>query len=487
MTVPQVEVEVRARLPRKLQFLLKEKWRYKGLRGGRGGAKSRTIATSLVLMGSQRTLRWLCARETQLSLKFSSRQIIVDAIERLGLQSYYRVLEDEIRGVHPDKRGRCTVFIFKGIREMSADDIKSLEDFDGIWIAEAHALSEASWNKITPTFRKEGWLCGACSNFHDGKERPECCTACGDSGQLEAHSAEIWFDYNPDFEEDFIHRWSNDPPRNAKIVHVNYDDNPWFPDVLRNDMEEMRRKDHKQYEHVWLGKAQNSVVGAVYNDEMALAYDSGRIVKEPGIGTNRTAVVDFFFDLGHGDDSAFWAAQLVNQWINLLDYYENHHKGIEHYALEIEARAKAGGYKVGTLWLPWDGVSGMVHHKMTGSNEKSPEMVLRSMGYQVRVAPQMNVTIGLSAVRSIFPQLRFNESACIEGIKHLRRYQWGPPLEDPKVKGSIRVQSEPKHDQHSHAADALRTLAVGIREEVEESDTSWKPALVQTGGRSWAG
>ena len=435
-----------AQLPEKLGFFLEPgKWRYKIARGGRGSGKSRTISTALVIRGIQEPLRWLCARETQKSLKYSSRQILVDAIQRLGLDGHYQILEDEIRGLQVDALGRRTVFIFAGIKEMSVDSIKSLEDFDGIWISEAHNLSEESWNKITPTFRREG--------------------------------SEIWADYNPELEEDFIHRWSNDPPPNANVVHVNYDDNPWFPDVLRADMEHMKRTDPAQYEHVWLGKARNSVVGAVYGKEMADAYDEGRMVKAPGIGADRTRPVDVFFDLGHGDPMALWFGQMVSGWVNLLDFHQDEGKAIEHYVGVIKAK----GYNIGTLWLPWDGVDAMLHHRLTGNNQRSPEMVLRGLGLKVRVAPKTSVDSGIAAVRTLFPQMRFDEGKCHEGIRHLRMYSWGEKPPDG------RVLTKPKHDEHSHAADALKTLAACIKEPTGDTveDTSWKPLPVPA-GRSWA-
>ncbi len=428
-----------AEIPEPLDFFVFEKWRYKIARGGRGSGKSRTIATALAIRGAEKPIRWLCARETQKSLKYSSRQILVDAITRLGLNSKYQILEDEIRGLTPDKQGRRTVFIFAGIREMSVDSIKSLEDFDGIWISEAHNVSEESWKKITPTFRRD--------------------------------DAEIWVDYNPELEEDFIHRWSNDPPPNAKVVHVTYEDNPWFPDVLRVDMEHMRRTDLPGYENVWLGKAKNSVVGAVYGKEMAAAYASepSRIVLNPGIGVDKTVPVDVFFDLGHGDPMALWFAQMVSNWVNVLDFYQNQGEGIEHYVSVMQGR----GYTIGTAWLPWDGVDAMLHHNLTGTNQRSPEMVMRSLGVDVRVAPKTSVDSGISAVRTIFPQLRINEPKCFEGIRHLRMYQWGPS--EPNKHGLRMVQTKPKHDEHSHAADALRTLATCINEPKYEAPKPVRP------------
>ena len=89
---PQVPLE----LPEKLLPLLKPR-RFKVLHGGRGGAKSHTVAQLLIMLSMQRKLRILCVREVQKSLKESSMQVLKDYIERLGLSAYFDVLKTEIR------------------------------------------------------------------------------------------------------------------------------------------------------------------------------------------------------------------------------------------------------------------------------------------------------------------------------------------------------------------------------------------------------
>lgn len=432
MSAATAETErwVDAEIPEALEFFNEwGKYRYKVARGGRGSGKSRTIATVLAARGVNVPLRWFCARETQKSTRFSSMQLLVDAINRLGLTKEYTILWSDklIRGntVWPD--GRQTMFTFEGIREMNEDAIKSLEDFDGIWLAEAHDISESSWDKITPTFRRAG--------------------------------AEIWVDYNPQFDEDFIHTWCKNPAPMSKVVTVNWTDNPWFPDNLRVDMEHMKATRPEMYEHVYLGKTKNSAVGAVYGKEMAKAYEDKRIVLDPGIGIDGAKPVDVFFDLGYGDAMAMWFAQAVSGWFNLLDYYENEGLAIEHYAGVIRSK----DYNLGICWLPWDGVRADIHHRLTGSNQRSPEMVMRSLGFNVRIAPGTSVDGGIGSVRTIFPQLRFNEPKCHAGINCLRRYQWGEVRKGPGGASKL-VNAKPVHDQYSHGADALRTLAATIKE-----------------------
>ena len=83
---------------------------------------------------------------------------------------------------------------------------------------------------------------------------------------------------------------------------------------------------------------------------------------------------------------------------------------------------------------------------------------MRAKGFKTRVNRQLAVADGINAVRTLFPQLYFDASACADGLQYLRRYQWGPTT----ALGVAR--REPLHDDASHPADALRTLAVGIKE-----------------------
>ena len=49
-------------------------------------------------------------------------------------------------------------------------------------------------------------------------------------------------------------------------VHANYDNNPWFPDELRADMEYDKRRDPDRYAHVWLGKYQSMSEARVFRN-----------------------------------------------------------------------------------------------------------------------------------------------------------------------------------------------------------------------------
>jgi phage terminase large subunit len=126
-----------------------EPFRHLAWYGGRGGGKSRTVATGLVLQSCERHERVLCGREFQKSIRDSSKRLIDDEIDRLGLRPAFQSTETEIRGPHDG------LFLFSGIRG-NASGLKSMEGLTTFWGDEAQAFSQASIDTIVPTIRKEG-------------------------------------------------------------------------------------------------------------------------------------------------------------------------------------------------------------------------------------------------------------------------------------------------------------------------------------------
>lgn len=192
--------------------------RYKGLYGGRGSAKSHSFAGYAVLrMASEPGLRVVCVREVQRSIADSVKQLLEDKIAAFGLEAFFKITEWEIQGANGS---RC---IFRGMQNHTAASIKSLEGFDVAWVEEAQTISQKSLDLLTPTIRKEG--------------------------------SEIWFSWNPENVDDPVDVFlRQEPPENAIVRQVNWDDNPWFPDELRADMERDKRRDPDKYAHVWGGE-----------------------------------------------------------------------------------------------------------------------------------------------------------------------------------------------------------------------------------------
>lgn len=191
--------------------------RYKAAYGGRGSGKTRSVARWFVLQAAQTPLRILCLREFQNSIRDSSKQTLADEIARLDLGDEFEVMDQEIRG----RNG--SLFLFRGMRNSTADALKSLEGIDAAWFDEAQVMSQRSLDLLRPTIRKPG--------------------------------SELWFSWNPASERDPVDVFFRQhPPENAVVVQCNYWDNPWFPEELRRDMEEDRRRDPDKYRHVWCGE-----------------------------------------------------------------------------------------------------------------------------------------------------------------------------------------------------------------------------------------
>lgn len=401
----QSQRQVSAGFPKAMEFLFRPK-RYKVLYGGRGGAKSWGIARALLIMGAQRPLRVLCARELQNSIAESVHKLLSDQIQALGLA--YTVEKTQIY----NELG--TGFFFEGIYR-NVDRIKSYEGVDICWVEEAHRAQKASWEILIPTIRK-----------------PE---------------SEIWVSFNPDLESDDTYtRFVKDPPPASlcEVHKVTWRDNPWFPKVLLDEMQELKRKDYDEYLHVWEGECRILLEGAVYADELRDLVRDQRLCKVP---YDPTVGVNTFWDLGWADHTSIWFAQRVGFENHVIDHYSNHLRGLDHYLGVIQNK----GYIFDTHWLPHDAKA-----KNLGT-KKSIEELMRGKGFRVRIVPKLSLVDGINAVRTVFPSVWIDAERCAAGVKSLRGYHF------EVVETGGRLSKEPVHDINSHDADAFRYLALALR------------------------
>lgn len=223
--------------PRAFLPLLKPS-RYKGAHGGRGSGKSHFFAELLVEKClTHPGTRWVCVREVQKSLEQSVKRLIEDKIAALGVSAAFRVLN-----THIETPG-AGVIVFVGMQNHTADSIKSLEGFDGAWVEEAQSLSQRSLDLLRPTIRKPG--------------------------------SELWFSWNPEQPTDPIDALlrGESPPSDAVVVQANYRDNPFLPDVLRDEMEADRARDPDKYAWVWLGQHRQLSEARVFRNWKVQAFD----------------------------------------------------------------------------------------------------------------------------------------------------------------------------------------------------------------------
>lgn len=198
--------------------------RYRVAYGGRGSGKTYTFAKMLAIKGYMlaeegKSGTLLCAREFMNSLAESSMEEIKHAIKsEAWLDDYYEVGEKFIR----TKNGLID-FAFAGLRH-NLDSIKSKAKILIAWVDEAETVSDIAWKKLLPTVREP--------------------------------NSEIWCSYNPETEgspTDVRFRKS-DLGDDGVIVELNWQDNPWFSDVLEGERQrDLKNLPYEEYLWIWEG------------------------------------------------------------------------------------------------------------------------------------------------------------------------------------------------------------------------------------------
>jgi len=270
---------------------LDEPHRYKIMYGGRGSAKSWTVARKLLLKCVEKPTRILCTRELQKSIKQSVHKLLSDQIHAMGLSGFFDIQQQGIFG----KNG--SEFIFMGVKH-NPYEIKSTEGIDICWIEEAESLTEMSWDIIDPTIRKEEY---------------------DESGKL-IWESEIWCTYNTRFKFDYLHQKFviNTPPENALVLKVNHQDNPYFPNVLKEQMIQMKGIDYEKYLHIWEGQLKMLAEGAIFGRQAVQTKKDGRLLSIP---ISKSCTVDTFWDIGRSDHTAIWFMQKVGMQYRFVDFY----------------------------------------------------------------------------------------------------------------------------------------------------------------------
>ena len=166
------------------------------------------------------------------------------------------------------------------------------------------------------------------------------------------------------------------------------------------------------------------------------------------------------WDLGMGDSTSIWVAQLVGTEVRLLDYYENHGVGLDHYVKWI----RDNDYEKAEHILPHD-----VRVRELGTGKSRMEM-LEEAGLEIKIAPRMSLDDGIQAVRRLLPRCWFNVPKVQIGLNCLRNYR-----RDYDEKRKIFYE-RPLHDWSSHGSDSFRYLALGL----DEGSSTWSKPINKT-------
>lgn len=208
-----------------------------------------------------------------------------------------------------------------------------------------------------------------------------------------------------------------------------------------------------------------------------LLADIQRRGRVEGVPYNPGFPVVCGWDLGIGDQTAIWFAQVVGGDVHLIDYYENSGEGFDHYFKVVMEKP----YVYETMFMPHD-----LAKSEWGTGKSAEEVVRKSFrmkGVGVTIVPKLSVDEGIQAVRRLFPRLKFDGERCERtkyrghsGVDCLATYhkKWSEER--------LEYEDKPYHDWTSHCADALRYLALGLRDVKGEARqtrmaTSWNPMV----------
>lgn len=205
------------RMAKSFEPLLRQKIRYKFYYGGRAGGKSYAFADSILMKCRERKIFVACLREVQDSIKDSVYKLLCDRINYYDLRDF-RPYEDRIDNLVTGSR-----IIFKGLKDQNAQNIKSLEGVDIVWIEEGQTITKKSWEILDPTIRKDG--------------------------------SEIWISMNREEINDPL--WMEiaaNPDARTLVRKVNYYNNPYCPEEVKLQAEKCKRTDFRTYLHIWEGE-----------------------------------------------------------------------------------------------------------------------------------------------------------------------------------------------------------------------------------------
>lgn len=183
------------------------------LEGGRGSAKTQSVARILLYVAEHRKVRICCGRVIKDSIDQSVKAVFKGLIDEYNLD--YTISEKEIRH---NKTG-STIF-FKGFRENEIVNVKGLEGVDILWIDEAETVTKRALDVIVPTIRKP--------------------------------NSKIIFTMNRYVRNDPVYIYCSGRP-DCLHISINYFENPFCPQILIDEASICKSKNEKDYNHIWLG------------------------------------------------------------------------------------------------------------------------------------------------------------------------------------------------------------------------------------------
>lgn len=334
-----------------------------------------------------------------------------------------KVSESELSMEYPN-RSKVTLF--------GADNDRAMGLYlDGVVFDECDEIAPSVWDTVSPTLAdRHGWAVwmGILKGRHNLWKRYEATKNSPDHFSLLLRASQIGI--IPDEE---LQRLRGDMGSTAYLMQMECDVN-------------------------------QSLANAIYGAEMDAMRQQNRI--RP-LNADPSAPLFTFWDIGHsdrGDDTTLWLAQFVAHDIVLLDYHARTGHVPAYYAAKVKEWEDTYGLAVSMNFLPHDGAQRNVVGKTY------PDYLKEAGLTRVKIVPRTpNLWDSINNVRSLLANVYVNQGPCsvtwtlgeIEmpsGIDCLDYYS-----KKTDVKTDV-ITDVPVHDQYSHGADALRTLAEAYKQ-----------------------
>ncbi len=208
--------------------------------------------------------------------------------------------------------------------------------------------------------------------------------------------------------------------------------------------------------------------GAYFAKEMRNLRQLGRIGAfpfVPGIAVNT------MWDFGLGDTQTIWLHQEVAGENRFVGYFEDSGMGLGHYFNWLERWRAMRNATWGQHLAPHD----VDHRRQTATSGQAETIrtMAAGLGYTFETVERNPDKINsIQSIRTKLPSCSFDEAGCAKGIIHLENYSrdWDEKL------GAWK--NHPRHDEHSHGADAFMVFSDGYkpfvpRTEAAEPDEDW--------------
>lgn len=369
--------------------------RYKVFFGGRGAAKSWDFAEAIVRLMREAPLRVLCTREYQNSISDSVHRLLSDTIDRLGQRRWFDVNNANITSYSGAE------VIFKGLQK--PQEIKSTEGIDIVWVAEAQNTSKESLEVLIPTIRKPG--------------------------------SEIWLEFNTTDEQAPVYDFVENPRPDSIVHKVNFTENPFFPEVLRREMEYMREHDYDSYLHVWEGHAKKISNAVIFGGRYRVAGFDEALWKE-------AERLFFGLDFGFARDPVALIRYFVLKNILYIEY--------EAFGVGVDFAGNMSDDGRGELEQLLDSVPEVRNWPIKGDSSR-PETIsfLYGKGFNVAAAEKWEgcVEDGITHIRG------FNEIVIHPRCKHMAEEARLYKFKTDKVTGEVLPIII---DKNNHGWDAVR-------------------------------